>query len=584
MGAIIWQILSSGLQILRTDYPILLIVALTSILPFGLWVALMLFRYAAVRDAAVLFSGGLCGGIVLDALLSFVSVIIFPAAWLPAVFWGTAILLWGGNIMLFVRWRFMPEFSLAFWGLLVMFVALLIIRLAFVIDLFLPLYTDSVEHYTIIQDLVTGRIPPHSYYNLAAFPQVYYHYGYHSLITRQVVLGLFEPARVMLILGQLYLVVTAMGLYFSVALFTHSRLASFFAALAAGILWAMPDYAINWGKYPAVTVGVALPFFMGVSALYLQSNNRQHNRLILGLALLSGVGCVLLHSRMTIILILLGIAYGFSSLIIRQKFLYPVAIIGLLLLLGVWYLSTPVLFNESFEIYWRFGPAPLIIALVASVWCCFTHPRLVLISFLTVALALVAMILPLPAFLEKTQGLIDRPFFQITLFVPLSVLTGVGLAEFAYRMKNRHLRIGLAVMMGIGLWLCAPLAQTTRPSSCCQLTGSDDLFVYQWLENQALSEDRILISAYQSPFRLVESDGGAWVEALTLRSTEKIVNTIDFSSPDQQKALCAAGINYIYAGSSPYSFDRSALAAQPDIYVPEIQLPQVSLYRLNCDE
>jgi len=584
MITIIWQILSSGLQVLRTDYPILLILVLTSILPFGLWVALMLYRFCSVHDAAILFSSGLCGGLIFDALISLVLLIVFPGAWLKEVFLVAAILVWIIDIILCIRWHFLPKGSLAVYGLILLFLFLVILRLAFISGLFLPLYTDSIQHYAIIQDLVTDRQPPENHYNLSAFPHVYYHYGYHSLSARLIVLGAFDAARSMLVLGQIFLTVAAVGLYFPVALLTRSRLAAFITVFLSGLLWVMPAYAINWGKYPALAAMAAFPFVIGSFVLFLQPGYLKARWPIGVLVALGSLGCLMIHTRITIILMIVGIAYGISNIVFKKNYLPLAVLFGIGILLSVLNLSGFIQIGEGFEIYWRYGFEPLLIALLGSILCYLKYPHLAFTVLLVIALALGAWILPLPSVFAGFHGLLDRPFFQISLFIPLSILTGSGLAALINCLRPNWLKVILTTVMCVGLLFFAPLAQTTRPSSCCQLAGSDDLFVYQWLENQALSEDRILIAAYQSPFRLIESDGGAWVEALTLRSTEKIVNTIDFSSPDQQKALCAAGINYVYAGSSPYSFDRSALAAQPDIYVPEIQLPQVSLYRLNCDE
>ncbi|HNT55312.1 MAG TPA: hypothetical protein PKG95_11405, partial [Anaerolineaceae bacterium] len=501
-----------------------------------------------------------------------------------------SILAWGGGIFLAVRWRFRPRFSPVFWGVILTISVLLIVRLAFVADLFLPLYTDSVEHYIIIQDLVGGRVPPHSYYNLAAFPQVYYHYGYHSLMTRQIVMGGFEPARVMLILGQMYLVLAAVGLYFPVALLTHSQLAAFLTTLVAGVCWVMPAYAINWGKYPAIAAGTMLPFFMGMMAMmelmaiHLPSDDNRKKQPVGGLILLSFLGCTLTHSRMLVVILLLIMACLFSRLPGRRGRWMVIIIVGFCLLGVLGDASNLAEAEVGFELYWRYGAVPLVVALFGGLLCYVKYPRLAFQVLLVVALALGAMILPLPAALDKIQGLIDRPFFQIILFIPLSMLVGIGLAGLIAWPKQKYVRIPLALVLGIGLLVWSPLAETTKPSDCCQLVTPDDLFIYSWLDDQTLQTDRVLIAAYQGPYRLIESDGGAWVEALTLRSGEKALYTMDFDAPLQQKALCAGGIVYIYVGAQPYSFDSASLAAQPGFYKLIIQLPGGSLYQLNCGE
>ena len=92
--------------------------------------------------------------------------------------------------------------------LFVILVLSLFLRLAFVSEAILPLYSDSAQHYRIIKDLLGN---PESSNATASFKwpaPAYYHLGFHLLTAFITSLTNTEIAKTMLILGQMIIAVT----------------------------------------------------------------------------------------------------------------------------------------------------------------------------------------------------------------------------------------------------------------------------------------------------------------------------------------------------------------------------------------
>ena len=92
--------------------------------------------------------------------------------------------------------------------LFVILVLSLFLRLAFVSEAILPLYSDSAQHYRIIKDLLGN---PESSNATASFKwpaPAYYHLGFHLLAAFITSLTNTEIAKTMLILGQMIIAVT----------------------------------------------------------------------------------------------------------------------------------------------------------------------------------------------------------------------------------------------------------------------------------------------------------------------------------------------------------------------------------------
>ncbi len=136
--------------------------------------------------------------------------------------------------------------------LILFFIFSVIVRLAYIRDLFAPPYFDSVEHLRIVNALANGF---RSSTLLELLPNItpnYYHLGFHffaSLLS----FGLHaDPTDVILAFGQVILAAIPVPIFFLILYKTQNSSAAFFSLILAGFGWYMPGYAVNWGKYPAL--------------------------------------------------------------------------------------------------------------------------------------------------------------------------------------------------------------------------------------------------------------------------------------------------------------------------------------------
>jgi hypothetical protein len=78
-------------------------------------------------------------------------------------------------------------------------------------------------------------------------------------------------------------------------------------------------------------------------------------------------------------------------------------------------------------------------------------------------------------------------------------------------------------------------------------------------------------------------DAGIWVKPLTGREVILFSNQMDLSQPETFSAICAAGADYIYAGSK--GFDETALAKRPEWYRAVFLSPQTKVYEvIGCSQ
>src|SRR5215210_5085022 len=143
------------------------------------------------------------------------------------------------------------------------------LRLAFVFEALLPLYSDSAQHYTIIKGLLGN--PESSNASFEWPTTTYYHMGFHLLAAFISSITNTEIAKTILVLGQMMVAVTPLSIFFIVNHVTRSNSAGMFAVLLASIGWYMPAYAANWGKYPALASLVLIQFVLSVAYLAVQS-------------------------------------------------------------------------------------------------------------------------------------------------------------------------------------------------------------------------------------------------------------------------------------------------------------------------
>jgi len=198
--------------------------------------------------------------------------------------------------------------------LIAIFALSVILRLAFVTEIFVPPYFDSVEHYRIVKGLVTALETSTLLEALPSLTPGYYHLGFHVLASL-LTFGLRANAMdVILVLGQVTLAAIPIPIFFLIRDKTQSDAAAFFGMLIAGFGWYMPGFAVNWGKYPALAGLLALEIVLSMA--YFVSRNKLHRNQTVWLVciLLGIIISTLFHTRTLVV-----IAISFASWLAAGK-------------------------------------------------------------------------------------------------------------------------------------------------------------------------------------------------------------------------------------------------------------------------
>jgi hypothetical protein len=194
-----------------------------------------------------------------------------------------------------------------------------------------------------------------------------------------------------------------------------------------------------------------------------------------------------------------------------------------------------------------------------------------------------------------TLTILDRPYVQMLMYLPLSLLSGLGLAGLVRFLQQRipetKLPVYAALFVTFGVVLAHALFRHDYyPSECCQITNRDDLALLAWIDTSLPPNAFILIAASPVNVTSLEQaemqagvDGGIWVMPLTSRQTVPAWETLDFTSATVHAEICERGLEYVYAGEMPQSFSAAQLDDNPAWYQLAFALPRAKLYQvMNC--
>lgn len=511
------------------------------------------------------------------------------------------------------------------------------LRLTYAARTDLPLYFDSAQHYLIVKTLLLEN--PSLLWNWLGAS--YYHVGFHFLAAFLAAGTGAEIARVMLILGQVILLLVPFSVFFIVRHETGSDAAGGFALLLAAFGWYMPAHAVNWGKYPALMSAGTLAWLWGMALVVFR---RQDEFSAVKRRTLYGIwaGCaaltVLTHSRSFIVLGIVLLASAISAWLEQRSLRWRHAALfaAAMVIVGLgWLASRQSLLAMAFAPYLDQDLPLTVILFLLLIPAWIVFPRLALVSLLIIASLLACLFIPLtfvPGYEYST--LLDRPFVAMILFLPLSVLGGLGLAGLG-KLLESILKISIntlslrrmrslthsgtlenvpcaclieypnALLHERPLWrntavllvtvfiaVHAVSAYDLYPSACCMLAGKDDLMAMDWMAKQLPLEARIGIAS--TPLNVlpnemaegeVGADAGVWITPLTGRAAILIPFNVDFSQPAALDFLCRAGVSHLFAGGEGQTFDRSLLDLRPQWYHPLLWMPKTAVYEVaGCDK
>ncbi|MFO3796893.1 MAG: hypothetical protein ACK8QZ_06355, partial [Anaerolineales bacterium] len=366
---------------------------------------------------------------------------------------------------------------------LIFIIVSLLLRLPFLTRVLVPSYFDSAEHYRLVKALLQVYQGTSWESILPGLTSGYYHMGFHLLVAGMSFILQADPLKVILLLGQFILVLMPLPVFFLVQRMSKDGLAALFGALLAAFGWYMPAFAVNWGKYPALSALV--PFGFVLSLMYIgtePSLSRTTLQRLGGLLIAGALTAILMHSRTLILFIFSILAWSLAGFALRRGRLISVFLMLVTLtLLGkqVWNLS---LLRPALEPYLsgQMGWSTLIVASL-SPFALHQFPRQTLFNLLFIILLLFALFIPLGNLIpgQECQTLLDRPFVEMFLFFPLALQGGIGLAGLSKALQQglslvRTLRYAIPLITSL-LFGAATLPAVFHyhlylyPSSCCIL-------------------------------------------------------------------------------------------------------------------
>lgn len=523
--------------------------------------------------------------------LFFNGLVVFTNTW-PMVF--ASILVTGyACIPLFVRQKLSVRSTLLF-GLFLGIA--LILRLAFLTELTVPPYFDSVEHYRIIKELIIALENRTLLHAIPTLTPGYYHIGFHLLVSFMAISLRTAPTDVILVLGQILLTWLPIPVFFIIKNETDSTAAAFFAAMLAGFGWIMPAYAINWGKYPAVA-GI-FTFSMTLSLAHLASKQGQPRKAVIWF-IFGTLLSALFHTRVLIIAGIFLLSWYFANetqnLPKKIQFLLLTNLIMLTFLFGLFTWQEPLL-KLALTPYLENGLWITLGVLALSPFALIKFPKGFSFTILFIFGLLTCMFIPANGPGLVNQTFLDRPFVEMLLYFPLSLLGGLGLAGLADMLggiksvpeRTHFFLIKLVPLFMIGvLGFVSLISYDFYPSDCCNFIKQDDAIAIEWLRTNSQENARILIPATNmyvqpsGPAGQVGTDAGVWIPHLADRHVTLKPFEFNFHSLQSLEQLCQAQIDYIYIGSTDQSFDPAPLQQRTDWYHNVLSLPESQLFQLT---
>ena len=487
--------------------------------------------------------------------------------------------------------------TILFW--LLAFVCISIpLRLAFISGLVLPLYFDSTRHYAIIHDML-GNI------DLAAamspgLTTDYYHVGFHLLAAFMTSILDVNISQTMLVLGQIILAVAPLSVFFLIRHATRSNSAGIFAVLLAGFGWSMPAYALNWGKYPAVASLGLIPFVLSVAYLAAQRRNEltKQKQWTLYTMLASAIAtCGILHSRSLVVIAIAVLAWiiaGWWQNLPKQPRIILFCALLLGILFGGFYIYRQEVLEPLFRPYISQRIFVTVMILFLSFFAHKAYPTWTFANLIAIFLLLGGLFVPTMDLLPRLADLtlLDRPFVEMVLFLPLSFLGGLGMAGLAQTLKHARTDVVLrgeyiSIMFITFLIGNTILQYDFYPSDCCIIIGRDDTTAMNWIRNNIPADARILISAEELtvlPTGALQgyapADAGGWITPLTGRVTVPILYDTNLDKDQKFDAICEMGIDYIYIGGIGRSFHAPRIRSNPHWYAAVLSLSRVEVYQV----
>jgi hypothetical protein len=204
---------------------------------------------------------------------------------------------------------------------------------------------------------------------------------------------------------------------------------------------------------------------------------------------------------------------------------------------------------------------------------------------------LLVVSLALPVSWIEAGTLLDRPFVELWLFAPMSLLAAVGLAGLGAA-AGRRAETAVLVIAFPALAAYALMNYDFRASSCCTIVGPDDLVALEWVGGHLSTLDLVGIATEAQqlaplpyPSLVATVDAGAWVRPLTGVGVVMLPDDLDLRDSSVIRAVCQRGVHYIYAGGSERSFRADVFQPAAGALTARVRLSGASVFQIrNCPD
>ncbi|MCS7251514.1 MAG: hypothetical protein RMK32_02925 [Anaerolineae bacterium] len=417
-------------------------------------------------------------------------------------------------------------------------------RLLAVRGLEAPLWGDGFQHTMIVQLMLDHGGLFRSWEPYAPIQSFTYHFGFHSAVALLAWATGWPAERAVLFGGQVLNALAALAIYpLARQLASGSSWAGVIAVMLPSLLWPMPMYYVNWGRYPQLAGHTLLPVAVILSWQLLESPQRTWRRI--GLVALMIAGLALTHYRVLAF-------YGLSIVAWWVLRGWRVHSFGDWLRRLVWGSLAPIGLSIVFTLPWwfRIGDGRLPTALAhamssgAGGWIPLSWNELVsyvpawgwILGGLSLGIGLhrysqAVTLLVLwwcGIFLSANLQLLRMPgasvisgfAFWIAVYMPVAVLIGISIGKMLERwMRGPWQWAGVLVIVILGLFGARDRLSDVDPSRHALLTRPDRIAM-DWIQKNTPTDARFLINgflAYDGQ-DAVGSDGGWWLPLLARRA------------------------------------------------------------------
>jgi len=484
-------------------------------------------------------------------------------AWLPGAVGSTIILFRNWQKIIHVKPKSIRSIRVDFpaVSLLILVCLVTLVRFWVIRGLDIPMWGDSYQHTMIAQLLVDHGGLFKSWQPYAELQSFTYHFGYHSLVAVFHWISQMALPQAMLWTGQIMNILAVVALYPLTLRITKNPWSGVFSVLLAGLLFSMPMFYINWGRYTQLAGLVLLPGFVLLAWETLESKKTNWPMMILSCVVLGGLA--LTHYRILIFAIVFLGAYTLVNIPsghLVQKIMRIIMIcVGGMLLALPWYINTfagklvmgfsnqvttpasqltPTILesNAIGDLFtylpaWAWLSLPLIIGW--GLWKRQKGIALISLWWYLILLAANPQWLKLPG-----AGIITSFAVMIAAYFPASILIGAAIGWISetllrldgQRKSNRQrtasignivIPVGLIALLLIGgLWGAQQRLKDVEISRYA-LAVHPDLHAAEWIKENTSSDAGFLVNssfAYAGSV-IVGTDGGWWLPLLANRRT-----------------------------------------------------------------